>query len=276
MTDLCFDIGMADLIPRNWLFRTTDTTPSQDSPRETIFSELPKPFQALFASSPELVFWDNNLHVRSQRLWILLGWGLVLACVFYLSIDFAEFVNFGYRNYQKAARWDFDEPSMREAIVVLTGDRTRIPKAFELLRRRHCDWLIISGAGRGITLTELVNQQGDSATSIHMVWERIVLESRSSSTIENARESNAIIREKKPERVFLVTSDYHMLRAATIFRDVIGDREIIEYPISSGLIGEWILNENFIRFFWIIGLEYWKYRLYITRRDIDPQFPLAG
>lgn len=237
---------------------------------------FPNYFKHFLPYSPGVLFWDNNLDVRSQRFWILLGWGLVLACVFYLSIDFAQFAKAGYRNYQKATHWSFYEPPVREAIVVLTGDRTRIPKAFELLRRRHCDWLIISGAGRGITLTELVNQQGDSATSIHMVWERIVLESRSSSTIENARESNAIIREKKPERVFLVTSDYHMLRAATIFRDVIGDRQIIEYPVSSGLIGEWIFNENFIRFFWIMGLEYWKYRLYITRRDIDPRFPLVG
>lgn len=196
----------------------------------------------------------------------VLGWMLITFSVLFWVFDFSTFVRSAFRNYKKAIQWDYTGSTGGEGIVVLTGDRGRIAKAFELLRKRNSDWLIISGAGRGITLTELVNQQGDSATSIHTTWERIVLESKSASTIENALESAGIIRSKKPNRIFLVTSDYHMLRAAQIFRDVLPGQEIIEYPVPSGLMGPWLLNSSFPRFFWIVGLEYWKYRLYLTRR----------
>src|SRR3989338_5852109 len=177
----------------------------------------------------------------NRRVMSALGWALVSLCALGLALDFGSFLKQCYVNYDRSVGWQFTPaPAAREMIVVLTGDRTRIPKAFELLRGRDCDLLLISGAGRGITLTELINQQGDSATSIHMIWEKILLESRSSSTIENALESAAIIREQRPQRVFLVTSDYHMLRATRIFKDVLPDQQFVEYPVTSGLIGPWL------------------------------------
>ena len=205
-----------------------------------------------------------------------LGWALVSLCALGLALDFGSFLKQCYVNYDRSVGWQFTPaPAAREMIVVLTGDRTRIPKAFELLRGRDCDLLLISGAGRGITLTELINQQGDSATSIHMIWEKILLESRSSSTIENALESAAIIREQRPQRVFLVTSDYHMLRATRIFKDVLPDQQFVEYPVTSGLIGPWLVTEKLARFVWIVGLEYWKYRLYLARKDLQSDFPVS-
>lgn len=208
-----------------------------------------------------------------MRLLTITGWVLVTLSATSLLVDFSRFARVCFANYQASSEWDYADRPGAEGIVVLTGDRARIPRAFELLKRRKGEWLVISGAGRGITLTEVVNQQGDSANSIHELWERIILESRSSSTVENALESAEIIRNKHPERVLLVTNDYHMPRAATIFRNVLPNQTILEFPVSSGLMGPHLLNERFLRFLWIVGLEYWKYRLYLTHRSLDPQYP---
>ncbi|MBI1862385.1 MAG: YdcF family protein [Deltaproteobacteria bacterium] len=201
------------------------------------------------------------------------GWVLIFAAVVSLSYDFYRFARVGFANYRLSFAWDYQDHPGTEGIIVLTGDRTRIPKSFELLKRRKSEWLLISGAGRGITLTEVVNQQGDSANSIHELWERIILESRSTTTIENGLESTEIIQTRKPNRVILVTSDYHMPRAATIFRDLMPQTEILEFPVSSGLMGPHFISERLPRLLWILGLEYWKYRLYLTHRSLDPTYP---
>ncbi len=214
----------------------------------------------------------------SRPKWIkfagVAGWSLVAVSFGVLALDFFRFVRVGYANYQLAMQ-PLDEPiqSRLEGVVVLTGDHTRIPKAFELMRVRGSDWLIISGAGRGISLTELVNQQGDSAGSIHAVWSKIILESNSASTLENGLETARIVHEKKPTSLILVTSDYHMPRAATIFRDLLPEVRLIERPVTSGMFGVWPYSPRIFRLLWMVGLEYWKFRLYLTKRSLDPHFP---
>ncbi len=162
--------------------------------------------------------------------------------------------------------------SPNEAIVVLTGDRYRIPKAIDLLRIRQSPLLIISGAGKGATLTDLVNQQGGAAANIHETWKKIVVESNSVSTIENARESGKILKPKGIHRIILVTSEYHMRRASEIFHRVLPSMEIIDYPIASDVskISTEISERTFtgVLFFWI---EFWKtilYRFYSSRQVV--------
>lgn len=125
--------------------------------------------------------------------------------------------------------------TQNEAIVVLTGDERRIPKAIELLRLRGSPLLVISGTGKGTTLTDLVNMQGDAVLNAHEVWERIVLEPRSSSTLENALESGKILAERGVKRVILMTSDYHLWRAQHAFKKNLPQYEYILYPVASVL-----------------------------------------
>jgi uncharacterized SAM-binding protein YcdF (DUF218 family) len=120
----------------------------------------------------------------------------------------------------------------KEAIVVLTGSRGRIPRAIQLLRTRDDGLLLISGAGKGITKKELLNQQGDAAGGATQVWERIEVEDQAASTIENAEESAKFLKDRKIEKVILVTSDYHMPRALAIFRRVHGSVEYFPFPVS--------------------------------------------
>jgi uncharacterized SAM-binding protein YcdF (DUF218 family) len=194
-------------------------------------------------------------------LWVILL--LLLAGSAWVFYDFSRFAG-ACSEYAKLARQGARlggrpvEPG--EAIVVLTGAPGRIARALELLRLRGSPLLIISGLGRGATLTTLVNRQGDSAVDIHKVWKKIVTESNSGSTIENAQESGKILLARGVTRVILVTSEYHMPRALRIFRIVMPKMEFIPYPTPSVVseLSNGLTHSSFEG--WIkIWIEYWKY-----------------
>lgn len=161
----------------------------------------------------------------------------------------------------------------KEAIVVLTGDRKRIPAALELLRLRGSPMLLISGTGKGTTLTELINSQSNNAGNIQEIWKKIIIESQSTSTIQNAVESGKILFRHGMNRVILVTSEYHMARSLAIFRAISPGAEYFAYPVHSEF-GEMLEGqvsaapEGIWKCFW----EYWKYVLFRNYylRQLDP------
>jgi len=120
-----------------------------------------------------------------------------------------------------------------EGIVVLTGDRNRIRVAIDLLVQRGEQFLIISGIGKGATLTDLINAQTASIIDLKAIWEKIILESQSTSTIENAIECAKILRTKKVTRVILVTSDYHMSRSLALFKKFSPEIDYVVHPTPS-------------------------------------------
>ncbi len=120
-----------------------------------------------------------------------------------------------------------------EGMVVLTGDRNRIRVALEQLIQRGSQFLIISGIGKGATLTDLINAQTASSLDLRAIWEKIILEAQSTSTIENGIECAKILRTKKVTRVILVTSDYHMSRSLALFKKFSSEIEYVAYPIPS-------------------------------------------
>lgn len=159
--------------------------------------------------------------------------------------------------------------SSDEAIVVLTGDSGRIPKAFEILRNRRSPWLIISGANKKVALAELVNQQGDSSLNIHEVWERVVVESRSSSTVDNAVESRALLNDRKIKRVILVTSDYHMYRTLKVFNVYAPEFQYLPVTVPSELSKEFdLFSSQTVTGLWKLWVEYVKLNSFRLRRII--------
>lgn len=151
----------------------------------------------------------------------------------------------------------------KEAIVVLTGDRKRIPMAIELLRLRGSPMLIISGTGKGATLTELINSQAKSAGNVQEIWKKIIIEPQSTSTIQNAVESGRILFRHGITRVILITSEYHMPRSLAIFRAIAPGPEYFAYPapseFSAFLTLEWSQMPEGL---WKLFVEYWKYVLF--------------
>lgn len=143
-----------------------------------------------------------------------------------------------------------------EVIVVLTGDALRIPRALELLRARGSDYILFSGVEPGVSLTDIINQQGSSATNIHTVWSKILTESRSRTTLENARIAQEILAGKGAKRIVLVTSDYHMPRASRVFEREMRGTEIVLYPVTSDFAGGTMMGWK--KFF----VESWKWLLY--------------
>lgn len=147
-----------------------------------------------------------------------------------------------------------------EAVVVLTGDRGRIPRALELLESRKSNWLVISGVRQGTKLEELLNIQGGTIGSIPRIWSKIIVESGSTSTIENAIETARVLEGKNIRRIILVTSDYHLPRAQAIFNRWLGNTEIVPYAVASE-VTQWTWSgaiPALVKF----TFEYWKWVLY--------------
>lgn len=193
--------------------------------------------------------------MRKGLLWIS-----VCLAIAALGLDFYAF-RMRFHFFQAAAALGREQvpvpPTAGEVIVVLTGDMGRIPRALDLLRSRPESRLVISGAGRGVNLRELVNQQGASMADLGQIWDRITVESNASSTVENALFTLREMSEK-PARILLVTSDYHMGRALAIFTRAFPGTEILPYAVSSQPAG------SRFSYFWKTGAEYWKtvaYRL---------------
>ncbi|MCB0406066.1 MAG: YdcF family protein, partial [Bdellovibrionales bacterium] len=127
----------------------------------------------------------------SKRVLDTVSWALG-GLVLLLAVDFAWFW-MSCRAYTDSAETgtgiEMVAPTPQEAIVVLAGDSNRIPTALRLLRERNGPLVLLSGVEPGIPLVEIVNSQGSSTVDIHKTWERIVTESRSRTTIENAEEA---------------------------------------------------------------------------------------
>jgi len=206
-----------------------------------------------------------GLHGRRAKALLLLTLGLAMV----LGSDLYQFwrATDGYSKLAQEGMSRLPPPIPEEAIVVLTGAESRIPRAIELLKLRASPVLIISGTGKNTTLKDLANSQGDAILNIQEVWSRILMESRSSSTIGNMEESGKLLAERNVKRVLLVTSDYHCPRAFEIFKKNLPQYEYVIYPVLS--LRE-ISFETLSRWWG----EYWKYLSY---RIVDKTgFPLGS
>ncbi|MBI4403732.1 MAG: YdcF family protein [Deltaproteobacteria bacterium] len=150
----------------------------------------------------------------------------------WFGLDVARFAQLCLRSAAEVGKQYVPANPGSEAIVVLTGDRGRIPRALELLRRTHTRLLIVSGAKKGAKLSDIINIQG-RAENIQQIWGKIVLESQSASTFENAVHTGPILSRYGVRRIVLVTSEYHLPRALKIFHEVLPELEIIGYPVAS-------------------------------------------
>lgn len=136
----------------------------------------------------------------------------ILAGVFFTASGFMDFANESLELY---ARGGAVSPSA-DAIVVLTGGKNRVQEGLLLLRSGRARFLILSGASGSAGLDAIFPRQltpGERG--------KIVLERHSTSTYENAVEVGKLIKEGGLKSIILVTSVYHMKRAAFIFRRVL-------------------------------------------------------
>lgn len=104
-----------------------------------------------------------------------------------------------------------------DCAIVLTGAPGRVREGFELLQQKKIKKLIVSGVFKEATYAE-----------VFPYWpyypdinpDDVILEKRSQTTFGNAHQSLVLTESLRCQDVFLVTSQLHMTRAYSVFRDI--------------------------------------------------------
>lgn len=112
-----------------------------------------------------------------------------------------------------------DSPEKVDAIVVVSGGNNdaRIAKGVQLYKEGWAPVLMYSGAAAQGSVS---NAEAMKNISIKMGVPKkdIIIEEESKTTIENARFSAKMIREKNYKSIILVTSPYHQRRTYELFK----------------------------------------------------------
>lgn len=192
---------------------------------------------------------------KSLKIFALLG--AITALI--LFQDFFRF-SLACRDYGKQASLGFSQFSPEnqkvDALVVITGDKRRIPMALELLRNQPDSWLLISGVSKKTNLSEMMSLYKDNLSEGTGFWNRVILDSNATSTVQNAEETEKFIQTRKLNTIILITSDYHMLRALSIFKKRVSARVI---PF---VVGSEFTEPNLIKVPALLAkflVEYWKW-----------------
>jgi len=109
-------------------------------------------------------------------------------------------------------------PVKSDAIVCLTGDGLRrVPKTAGLFKKKLADWVVVSGGYHNPPFSLLARYFKEALVKKGVPARRIILEEKSQNTLEQARETFKIIKKKKWQKIILVATDYHQLRAYLTF-----------------------------------------------------------
>jgi len=131
---------------------------------------------------------------------------MVLTVLFFISSYFlyGALLFWGTRYSEKD---NYKDSSLRyDIVVVFSGEEDRIPPAFELIQKGKAKSLIISAATSSeITDIEKKYNNGNSVP--------YYLETKSTSTHDNAFYCSEIIKRENAHKVILITSNYHMNRS---------------------------------------------------------------
>ena len=118
-----------------------------------------------------------------------------------------------------------------DGIVVTTGGQARLRAGLELLGQGKAPHLLISGVGQGITKQMIASSLTLSPARTSQLDCCVFLDFQAKDTIGNARATKKWADERQIQHIVLVTSDYHMPRAALEMRHHMPQRTITTYPI---------------------------------------------
>jgi uncharacterized SAM-binding protein YcdF (DUF218 family) len=167
---------------------------------------------------------------------------ILLAAITVLFVDFT-YKTFSYR--QSAVKAD--------AIVVLAGGKGRVDEGVRLYRARRAEYLFLIGVDPSVRKSDLYRPQpGDPSP------EGVILERASRNTMENAMFGREVIMRKYVRSVLLITSRYHMKRAAILFRNALPKEVTINpYPVDTNNLKEAWWNHG--GSFYLLFNEFYKY-----------------
>lgn len=104
-----------------------------------------------------------------------------------------------------------------DAIIVLTGGEGRIDRALEMLRKGTARKLFVAGVDKKVRAGEFAAEYNVGGGTMNCC---VTLDFKSTDTVSNASQAGFWIAANKVRSVRLVTSDWHMRRAALELRRV--------------------------------------------------------
>lgn len=148
-----------------------------------------------------------------------------------------------------------DAPARADAIIVLTGGEKRLDAAVDLLKSGKGRRLLISGVHPTAGLADLQRATGGDAGLFSCC---VDIDHAALDTIGNAEESAKWVTSHAYDSVIVVTNNYHMPRSLLELKRLIGDADLVPYPVVNTRLdsGEWVGNREALR---VLFTEYAKY-----------------
>jgi uncharacterized SAM-binding protein YcdF (DUF218 family) len=119
-------------------------------------------------------------------------------------------------------------------VVVLTGEKCRIPHALRSIEINKPRSIFISGVNEKTTLNDIL---GINLLEYNIVYPKkdvsFILGKRAKNTFENAIEINEWVKKNGIKKILLITSDYHMRRSILEIKHKTKDLEIVPYASKS-------------------------------------------
>ena len=118
-----------------------------------------------------------------------------------------------------------------DAVVVLTGGKGRIERGMAVMKQQRAERMLIAGADPSVTRADLARRLGPGSRPVLRCC--VDLGSESVDTRSNAEEARRWMAKRDYGSLRLVTSDWHMRRAAAEFRHDLPKARIIEDAVPT-------------------------------------------
>lgn len=194
--------------------------------------------------------------MKSKRL-IFASWsGLLAVVLWFVGFYFFSFKVFEYEQEEIVSSFLSDSQQALDddlGIVALTGGRNRIDKAFLLLKQGVGKHMLISGVERGITLAQILQDKKVVLSDNQEVDLGYV----ATDTVGNALETKDWVEKRGLEKIFVVTSFYHIPRVQLEFERLMPKVKIAYVAVKTGyVLPKWWEAPHS---FWFLAKEYCKY-----------------
>lgn len=146
-------------------------------------------------------------------------------------------------------------PGPADAIIVVTGGKSRLEAAVGLLKSGKGARLLISGVHPAANLDDLRAVTGGDRKLFNCC---VDVDYEALDTIGNAQESAKWLRDHKFASAIVVTNNYHMPRTMLEMRRTVATTEFVPYPVVNTRIdhGSWLTSSEVLR---VLFTEYTKY-----------------
>lgn len=147
-----------------------------------------------------------------------------------IGLWFMGFVWFSSQSMPELHNHNFVQKAEKaDAIVVLTGSPDRIDVGLQLFTEKKAPKLFISGVNPKVQIDDITKKWNGAELPDCC----IELGYQAGNTQGNAEETIEWIQKNDIQSIYLVTSDYHMMRSKLEFSFVQKELEIYAYPVIS-------------------------------------------